>query len=86
MPLNKNNSADCTEYLVFPGESGSWLSRLAEREAGPYATRDMALRVAITDALQLRAAGRGVRITVQDARGNTCAVRCLCERFTCSWE
>ena len=40
------------------------------------------MRAAIAEALQFRAGGGKVRITVQDARGTVSAERCLCERFT----
>jgi hypothetical protein len=73
---------DCTLFLVLPDKAGGWFSRLEERTAGPYATRDMALRVAIAEALQLRAAGRGVRIAVQDEDGTSRAEQCMCQRFT----
>jgi hypothetical protein len=72
----------CTQYRVRPDSSGSWTAQIDCREAGPYASRDLALRVAITEALQLRAEGRAVRITVQDADGETCVERCLCSRFS----
>jgi hypothetical protein len=81
MSRNEHGDMDCTEYLVHPCEAGGWMSRLESREAGPYATRDFALRVAVADALRMRAAGCDVRIAVQDADGAVCAERCLCERF-----
>jgi hypothetical protein len=71
----------CTQYLVYPAASGSWKARLKSREAGPYASRDLALRVAIVEALHLRNTDRRVRITVEDARGHVCAEHCLCRRF-----
>lgn len=58
------------------------MTRLDSRAAGPYATRDFALRVAIAEALRLRATGRGIRIAVQDTDGTICAEQCLCKRFT----
>jgi hypothetical protein len=70
---------DCTQYLVLPCEPGGRMTRLDSRAAGPYATRDFALRVAIAEALRLRAAGRGIRIA---ADGTICAEQCLCQRFT----
>ena len=81
MPRTELGDMACTEYLIRPCETGGWMSRLETREAGPYATRDFALRVAVADALRVRAAGREVRIAVQDAGGAVCAERCLCERF-----
>lgn len=71
----------CTQYLVYPDSSGGWTAQLESRAAGPYSSCDLALRVAITDALQWRAAGHDVRITVQDANGDICAERCVCTRF-----
>jgi hypothetical protein len=72
----------CAQYSVYPA-SGGWLAHLDDREAGPYCSRDIALRVAIFEVLSLRKTGQSARVTVKDAGGNVCAERCLCERFGC---
>lgn len=80
--MSESQDMGCTQYLVYPDISGGWTAHLEFREAGPYSSRDLALRVAITEALQLRAEGRDVRITVQDASGENRAERCLCLGFS----
>lgn len=70
-----------TQYLVFPAPNGGWTARLESRDAGPYLSQDLALRVAISDALRLRNTDQRVRVTVQDARGVVSAERCLCGQF-----
>jgi len=75
-------NTECTQYVVRPCDAGGWTSCLKTRAAGPYVTREFALRVAIAEALQFRAGGGKVRITVQNARGTVGAERCLCDRLT----
>ena len=48
---------ECTPYVVGPFDAGGWMTRLESRAAGPYVTREFALRVAIAEALQFRAGG-----------------------------
>lgn len=72
---------DCAQYCVYPAEVGGWLARLDQREAGPYNSRDMALRVAISEILRRRKQGEAARLTVKDARGDVCAERCLCKQY-----
>jgi hypothetical protein len=61
--------------------SGGWTAQVEDQDLGPYQSRDLALQVAIAGALQIRRSGGQVRIVVKDAHGETCAERCLCERF-----
>ena len=82
MSFDLPTDTECTQYVVLPCDVGGWMTRLESRAAGPYVTREFALRVAIAEALQLRGAGGKVRITVQDARGAVSAERCLRDRFT----
>ena len=61
------------ECIVGPAARGGWIVRLSAREAGPYASRDIALRVAVVEALHLQRANRAARIIVRNSRGAICA-------------
>ena len=71
----------CTRYLVRPADSGGWTLDLKSRVAGPYATRNLALQVALAEAAHLRAKRNPVCIIVNDARGEVTAARCICTGF-----
>jgi hypothetical protein len=75
------DAMDCAEYRVYPANAGGWFAQLNHREAGPYNSLDMALRVAISEILRRRKSGQAARLTVKDARGAVCAERCLCKLF-----
>lgn len=72
---------DCTRFLVRPGSHRDWLIDCGTCEMGPYHSCDMALRIAISEALSVRRAGRPAHIEVEDAAGTTVAKRCLCVDF-----
>ena len=72
---------DCLRYCIYPSDSGGWTLDLETRVAGPYATRHMALQVALAEAAHLRAANWPVCIIVTDARGEVTAARCICAAF-----
>ena len=72
---------NCIVNSVQLSESGGWTAQVNGQDLGPYWSRDLALRVAVATALEIRKSGGQVRIVVKDARGETCAVRCLCEQF-----
>jgi hypothetical protein len=71
----------CVLCQVRPDDVGAWVTCFAEHERGPYLTSDMALRVAVADALSVRRAGDDVRISVMDRGGENRAEVCLCARF-----
>ncbi len=48
---------------------------------GPYHCRDMALRLAIAEALSMRRSGRPARVAIENRAGETIAKRCLCVSF-----
>jgi hypothetical protein len=69
---------------VRQAPQGGWNAQIGTENRGPYDTRDLALQVAVANALSIRRAGGGgggVRVTVKDASGGTQAERCLCEAF-----
>jgi hypothetical protein len=72
---------DCAQYCVYPAKVGGWLAQLEHREAGPYCSRDMALRVALLEIFRMRKKGQAARLTVKDSRGEICTERCLCNLF-----
>lgn len=72
---------DCNCIRVRPGPRAGWLIEGGAREMGPYYCRDLALRVAITEALSVRRAGRSAHIEVENSDGVTVARRCLCASF-----
>ena len=72
---------DCEQYCVYPASAGGWLAQLHGNEQGPYHSCDMALRVAISEALCMRKSGHATRVTVMDAHGAVCAECCLCNQF-----
>lgn len=71
----------CVPYRVYPSDSGGWMLDLETRVAGPYATRHLALQVALAELAHLRAANWPVCIIVADARGEVTASRCICAVF-----
>jgi hypothetical protein len=66
---------------VRPAPTGGWNAQIGKEDRGPYGTCDLALQVAVANALSIRRTGSGVRITVKDANGGTKVERCLCEAF-----
>lgn len=72
---------DCTRILVRPDSHNGWMIEGGAREMGPYHSCDMALRVAISEALLVRRAGRPAHVAVEDGDGETVAKRCLCASF-----
>ncbi len=77
----KGRDMNCVQCCVRPAEAGGWDAQVGTVNRGPYGTRDLALQVAVVNALSIRRAGRSVRVTVKDAKGGTQAERCLCEAF-----
>lgn len=72
---------DCTRILVRPSPREGWMIDGADCEMGPYHCRDLALRVAVSEALSVRRAGLPAHVEVEDREGATVATRCLCASF-----
>ena len=70
----------CTLCAVVSNGKG-WLAQIGKAEKGPYLSREMATRVALTEALGLRRDGRRARLSVQNERGDVHVERCLCVEF-----
>lgn len=71
----------CSQCVVKPSLTDGWMTQIDSTEYGPYFTRDLALQVAVADALQIRRSGGQVRVVVKDAFGEVCVERCLCGQF-----
>jgi hypothetical protein len=71
----------CLQCCVRPAAAGGWNAQIGKEDRGPYGTRDLALQVAVANALSIRRAGSSVRVVVKDAKGGTRVERCLCEAF-----
>ena len=67
----------CNDCSIFPGRGG-WMATLETGIAGPYLTHDMALYLAINEALRFRRAGQPARVSVLAADGTVRVERCLC--------
>ena len=48
---------------------------------GPYPSEAIAVRVAISGAVQCREQDQSARVSVYDRSGNVCAEYCLCKDF-----
>jgi len=73
---------DCIECMVFPLSSGDWVAHLDNGPAGPFFDADIALKLAVSEALRLREANRAARVTVRAPDGAVRAQRCLCQQFS----
>jgi hypothetical protein len=71
----------CQQFVICPGTKGGWIAKLAEREAGPFISRDVALQVAVAEAGQIRSDDHHICFVVEDARGEVTAARCTCHAF-----
>lgn len=72
---------ECNCIRVRPSPRAGWLIEGGAREMGPYHSRDLALRIAIGEALSERRAGRPAHVEVEDSEGAIIAKRCLCASF-----
>jgi hypothetical protein len=67
---------DCKRCRVAFGERG-WTAQTERGEAGPYATEDIAMRVAVAEVMRLRRAGEAARLAIRSQRGDMRDI-CLC--------
>jgi hypothetical protein len=70
----------CTLCAVVPNGKG-WLAQVGRGEQGPYLSREIAARVALSAALELRREGCRARLSVQNRCGDIAFERCLCAEF-----
>ena len=69
--------AGCFECYVRPCDDGGWMARTEVGITGPYMSLDFALRVAVSEALRIRGAGRMARIAVLDCNSVRRAKQCV---------
>jgi hypothetical protein len=70
----------CTVCSVIPLDS-NWVVECGGTSHGPYLSNDIALRVAIAEALAIRRQGQRATVLVQDGSGRSYAGYCLCADF-----
>jgi hypothetical protein len=66
--------------VVIPNGKG-WFAQIGKAEQGPYLSRELATRVALTEALEIRREGGRARLSVQNESGDVQVERCLCAEF-----
>lgn len=57
------------------------MARIGNAEKGPYLSHEMAARVAVTEAANLRREGRRARLSIHNTGGEVRVERCLCASF-----
>jgi hypothetical protein len=70
----------CTLCAVVSNGKG-WLAQIGRADKGPYLSREMAMQVALNEALGLRREGHRARLSVHNERGDVHVERCLCAQF-----
>jgi hypothetical protein len=70
----------CTICSVISVDN-NWVVECGKISHGPYMSNDIALRVAIAEALAIRQQGQRARVLVQDGTGRSYAGYCLCTDF-----
>ena len=70
----------CAAYTVAPAKD-AWMIECNTGQRGPFLSNDVALRVAIAEAMNLRREGKLARVSVQRNDGSLCVEYCLCSRF-----
>ena len=70
----------CIACSVIPVDS-EWVVECGTESHGPYMSNRMALRVAISEALELRRQGRRSRISVRNSAGGVKVEHCLCADY-----
>jgi hypothetical protein len=70
----------CTVCSVIPVD-GNWFAKCGTVNQGPYLSAGIAVRIATSEALEMRRQGRRSRISVQNTAGDVEVEYCLCTRF-----
>lgn len=71
----------CKVYSVIPSVDNNWIVTCGPDKYGPYLSNDIALRVAIAEAMEIHRHGLSAMVTVQDESGRSCAGYCICAAF-----
>jgi len=70
----------CTVCSVVPVD-GNWFAKCGTVSHGPYMSAGIAVRIATSEALEIRRQGRRSRISVQNTAGEIEVEYCLCSKF-----
>jgi len=71
----------CIPCIVSPTSKKEWMAHLESGPAGPFMNQEIALRVAVIEALRLRRLGKAARVVVMDHNRDVRLERCLCQPF-----
>lgn len=72
---------NCTACVVFPTSQHEWVAHLEGGPVGPFKDQEVALQIAIIEALRLRKLGRPARVVVRNQDVSVRLERCLCQQF-----
>ena len=70
----------CVPCTVVHDAMG-WMVQCESAYRGPYQSHEIALRVALADALTRRRSGQRARVSAKNHNGDVCAEYCLCANF-----
>jgi hypothetical protein len=73
-------SDNCIVCRVSCGVDG-WTAKVPTGDLGPFMSRDLALRLAISEAMAIRRTGGAARVSVDAADGHARVEYCLCADF-----
>ena len=76
-----NDVMVCAQFSIYPDAVGGWLADLDDRQAGPYCSHGLVLRVVISEILRVRKLGNDVRLVVKNANGTVRVHHCFCKWF-----
>jgi hypothetical protein len=76
----------CVPCIVFPSKTQTWMVHVKSRSLGPYRSRDIALQVAVVEAMLLKRSGQPARVTVIADNGAIVVEYCLCANISCEHE
>lgn len=74
-------NATCTTITLARTKAG-WMVERDTHRRGPYLSDELALRVAMIDALELGHFGQPAKVSVQTAGGEVATEYCLCAQFS----
>ena len=76
-----NDVMVCAQFSIYPDAVGGWLADFDDRQAGPYCSHGLVLRVVISEILRVRKLGNDVRLVVKNANGTVRVQHCFCKWF-----
>jgi hypothetical protein len=85
-PGQMRDIMSCVPCIVFPSKTQTWMVHVKSRSLGPYRSRDIALQVAVVEAMLLKRSGQPARVTVIADNGAIVVEYCLCANISCEHE